>query len=129
MTTPVDASLGGAQYGGRCATAEPGFANLRHHERLDRLTLRGRAKFDAQSKLYGLVHHMRSPLQPFTHGTLALNGPVHKPIAAVRSHTIDGEDHSRGSSKTTPCLTRMTSPAWSPRCWIGFVANTRKLAS
>ena len=37
---------------------EPVFANLRHNKRLDRFTLRGRTKVDAQWKLYCLVHNI-----------------------------------------------------------------------
>ena len=39
-------------YGRRFATVEPVFGNLRHNKRLNRFTLRGRKKVDAQWKLY-----------------------------------------------------------------------------
>ena len=38
------------------AAVEPVFGNLRANKRLDRFTLRGRMKVDAQWKLYCLVH-------------------------------------------------------------------------
>ena len=44
--------------GERFATVEPVFANVRHNKRLDRFTLRGRAKVDGQWKLYCLVHNI-----------------------------------------------------------------------
>jgi hypothetical protein len=37
---------------------EPVFGNLRANKRLDRFTLRGRTKVDAQWKLYCLVHNI-----------------------------------------------------------------------
>ena len=38
--------------------AEPVFGNLRHNKRLDRFTLRGQKKVDAQWKLYCMVHNI-----------------------------------------------------------------------
>lgn len=58
MKAQLDTPDGRAQYGRRFATVEPVFANLRHNKRLDRFTLRGRAKVDAQWKLYCLVHNI-----------------------------------------------------------------------
>ena len=49
---------GRAQYGQRFATVEPVFGNVRYNKGLDRFTLRGRTKVDAQWKLYGLVHNI-----------------------------------------------------------------------
>ena len=54
----IDAPAGRAQYARRFATVEPVFANLRANKRLDRFTLRGRAKVDTQWKLYCLVHNI-----------------------------------------------------------------------
>jgi hypothetical protein len=43
----------------RCiGTVEPVFANIRHNKRLDRFTLRGRAKVNTQWHLYSLVHNI-----------------------------------------------------------------------
>ena len=42
----------------RFATVEPVFGNLRSNKRLNRFTLRGRAKVDGQWKLYCLVHNI-----------------------------------------------------------------------
>ncbi|MEX2181916.1 MAG: IS1182 family transposase [Gemmatimonadaceae bacterium] len=58
MQRRLDAPLGRAQYGQRFATVEPVFANLRSNKGLDRFTLRGRAKVDAQWKLFCLVHNI-----------------------------------------------------------------------
>ncbi len=58
MQQRLDTPEGRAQYGRRFATVEPVFANLRANKRLDRFTLRGRAKVDAQWKLYCLVHNI-----------------------------------------------------------------------
>jgi hypothetical protein len=46
------------QYGRRFATVESVFGNLRHNKQLNRFTLRGRVKVDAQWKLYCLVHNI-----------------------------------------------------------------------
>ena len=58
MKRRIDTPEGRAQYGRRFATVEPVFGNLRANKRLDRFTLRGRTKVDAQWKLYCLVHNI-----------------------------------------------------------------------
>lgn len=58
MRERIDAPTGRTQYAQRFATVEPVFANLRANKRLDRFTLRGRAKVDTQWKLYCLVHNI-----------------------------------------------------------------------
>jgi len=40
------------------ATVEPVFANIRHHKRMSRFTLRGQAKVSTQWQLYCLVHNI-----------------------------------------------------------------------
>jgi len=54
----IDAPEGRAQYGQRFATVEPVFGNLCCNKGLDRFTLRGRIKVDAQWKLFCLVHNI-----------------------------------------------------------------------
>ena len=39
-------------------TVESIFANIRHHKRMNRFTLRGQVKVAAQWRLYCLVHHI-----------------------------------------------------------------------
>jgi hypothetical protein len=58
MKKRIDSPEGRSLYGRRFATVEPVFANLRHNKRLNRFTLRGRTKVDAQWKLYCLVHNI-----------------------------------------------------------------------
>ena len=58
MKARIDSPTGRAQYGQRFAIVEPVFANLRHNKGLDRFTLRGRAKVEAQWKLFCLVHNI-----------------------------------------------------------------------
>ena len=58
MKQAIDSARGRALYGGRFATVEPVFGNLRHNKRLNRFTLRGRQKVDTQWKLYCLVHNI-----------------------------------------------------------------------
>lgn len=58
MKARIDSPEGRAQYGRRFATVEPVFGNLRHNKQLNRFTLRGRKKVDAQWKLYCLVHNI-----------------------------------------------------------------------
>jgi len=58
MKRAIDSERGRALYGGRFATVEPVFGNLRHNKRLNRFTLRGQKKVDAQWKLYCLVHNI-----------------------------------------------------------------------
>jgi transposase len=58
MKRRIDSPEGRARYGKRFATVEPVFGNLRHNKQLNRFTLRGRKKVDAQWKLYCLVHNI-----------------------------------------------------------------------
>ncbi len=58
MKQRIDTPEGRALYGRRFAIVEPVFANLRHNKRLNRFTLRGRTKVNAQWQLFCLVHNI-----------------------------------------------------------------------
>jgi hypothetical protein len=58
MKQAIDSERGRELYGGRFATVEPVFGNIRHNKRLDHFTLRGQKKVDTQWKLYCLVHNI-----------------------------------------------------------------------
>ena len=58
MKKRLDSPAGRMRYGRRFATVEPVFGNLRYNKGLDRFTLRGQAKVDAQWKLFCLVHNI-----------------------------------------------------------------------
>jgi transposase len=58
MRRRIDQPTNRLRYGRRFATVEPVFGNLCHNKGLDRFTLRGRAKVDAQWKLFCLVHNI-----------------------------------------------------------------------
>ena len=58
MKRKIDSVLGKQIYQRRLATVEPVFANLRAAKRLDRFTLRGKTKVNAQWLLYCLVHNL-----------------------------------------------------------------------
>jgi transposase len=58
MKKRIDSPEGRARYGRRFATVEPVFGNLRYNKGLDRFTLRGQKKVDAQWKLFCLVHNI-----------------------------------------------------------------------
>lgn len=58
MRQAIDSERGRQLYGGRFATVEPVFGNIRHNKRLNRFTLRGRKKVDGQWKLFCLVHNI-----------------------------------------------------------------------
>jgi transposase len=58
MKRKIDSPEGRRRYGRRFAVVEPVFGNLRHNKRLNRFTLRGRRKVDAQWKLYCIVHNI-----------------------------------------------------------------------
>jgi transposase len=58
MKRRIDSALGQRIYQRRLATVEPVFANLRTAKRLDRFTLRGKPKVNAQWLLYCLVHNI-----------------------------------------------------------------------
>jgi transposase len=56
MAGKVDTEKGRKIYPRRIAIAEPVFANIRTHKRLDRFTLRGKIKVNIQWLLYWMVH-------------------------------------------------------------------------
>lgn len=58
MKQAIDSPEGRIRYGRRFATVEPVFGNMRHNKQLNRFTLRGQKKVDAQWKLYCLVHNI-----------------------------------------------------------------------
>jgi hypothetical protein len=58
MAGKVDSERGRKIYPQRLAVAEPVFANLRIHKRLDRFTLRGKAKVNIQWLLYCMIHNI-----------------------------------------------------------------------
>ena len=58
MKAKIDSPSGRMHYSRRLGTVEPPFGNLRYHKGLDRFTLRGQSKVDAQWKLYALVHNI-----------------------------------------------------------------------
>ena len=58
MKCAIDSPAGRRLYSQRIATVEPVFANIRHNKRLNRFTLRGRAKVSTQWQLYCLVHNI-----------------------------------------------------------------------
>lgn len=58
MRRRIDSPEGRTRYALRFGTVEPVFGNLRYNKGLCRFTLRGRAKVDAQWKLFCLVHNI-----------------------------------------------------------------------
>jgi transposase len=58
MKSKIDDPQGKAIYARRLAIVEPVFANIRVHKRMDRFTLRSKAKVDVQWKLFALVHNI-----------------------------------------------------------------------
>ena len=58
MQRRIDEPAHRARYARRFAVVEPVFANLCYNKRLDRFTLRGRAKVDGQWKLFCLVQNI-----------------------------------------------------------------------
>jgi len=57
MREAIDSAQGRRLYSQRIATV-PVFANIRHHKRMSRFTLRSRAKVSTQWQLYCLVHNI-----------------------------------------------------------------------
>ena len=58
MAGKVDTEMGRKIYPRRIAIAEPVFANIRTHKRLDQFTLRSKIKVDIQWLLYCMVHNI-----------------------------------------------------------------------
>jgi transposase len=62
MVAKIDTERGRKIYPQRLGIIEPVFANIRVHKRLDRFTLRGKAKVNIQWLLYCMVHNMEKIL-------------------------------------------------------------------
>lgn len=62
MKAKIDTPEGRKAYSRRLSTVEPVFANVRAQKRMDRFTLRGRAKVNIQWMLYCLVHNIEKVL-------------------------------------------------------------------
>ena len=58
MRDAIDSVRGRRLYSQRMGTVEPVFANIRYNKQLNRFTLRGKAKVNAQWHLYCLVHNI-----------------------------------------------------------------------
>jgi len=58
MKRKIDSDQGRHQYSRRLGTVEPVFGNIRHTHRLNRFSLRGRTKVNAQWLLFCLVHNI-----------------------------------------------------------------------
>jgi transposase len=58
MQRKIDSEIGRYEYSRRLGIIEPVFGNIRHTKRLNRFTLRGRRKVNAQWQLYCLVHNI-----------------------------------------------------------------------
>jgi hypothetical protein len=58
MKRIIDSDTGRTQYARRLAIVEPVFGNIRSTLKLDRFTLRGKLKVNAQWLLYCLVHNL-----------------------------------------------------------------------
>ena len=59
MRRKIDSAAGRMLYGLRLATAEPPFAHIRHVIGLDRFSLRGKRKVNAQWNLFCIVHNLK----------------------------------------------------------------------
>ena len=62
MKRKIDTPEGRSKYGKRLGIVEPVFGNIRAQKRMDRFTLRGRAKVNIQWMLYCLVHNIEKIL-------------------------------------------------------------------
>ena len=58
MKKKIDTAEGRKIYSRRLAIVEPVFANIRSQKRLDRFTLRSKAKVNVQWMLFALVHNI-----------------------------------------------------------------------
>jgi transposase len=70
MQRKIDSDIGRYEYARRLGIIEPVFGNIRYTKRLNRFTLRGRRKVNAQWRLYCLVHNIEK-LQRY--------GPIQRP--------------------------------------------------
>jgi hypothetical protein len=66
MRVKIDSSIGRRQYSKRLGMIEPVFGNITVNKGMNRLTLRGKDKVNAQWQMYCLVHNiekLRNSLQ------------------------------------------------------------------
>jgi len=58
MRSKIDSSVGRRQYSKRLGAIEPVFGNITVNEGMNKFTLRGQAKVNAQWQMYCLVHNI-----------------------------------------------------------------------
>ena len=58
MKKKIDSSSGRRQYSKRLGTIEPVFGNITTNKGMNRFTLRGQEKVNAQGQIYCLVHNI-----------------------------------------------------------------------
>ncbi|MDH3317752.1 MAG: IS1182 family transposase [Gammaproteobacteria bacterium] len=87
MKHKIDSEEGRRRYGERFATVELVFGNLRYNKGLDRFTLRGQTKVDAQWKLFCLVHN----IEKLAHHGYAQKRSEEDPPAAALSARLRHE--------------------------------------
>ncbi|PWH12838.1 MAG: IS1182 family transposase, partial [Anaerolineae bacterium] len=58
MKAKIDSPQGKQMYARRLAIVEPVFANICVHKRMNRFTLRSKAKVDVQERLFAVVHNI-----------------------------------------------------------------------
>lgn len=58
MKRKIDSDVGRFEYSRRLGLIEPVFGNIRNTKRLNRFTLRGRRKVNAQWQMFCLVHNI-----------------------------------------------------------------------
>ena len=58
MKMKIDSPVGRRQYGKRLGCIEPVFGNITTNKGMDKFTLRGQSKVNAQWQLYCLVHNI-----------------------------------------------------------------------
>jgi FKBP-type peptidyl-prolyl cis-trans isomerase len=85
MRQAIDSPQGRALYSRRIATVEPVFANIRHHKRMSRFTLRGKAKVSTQWQLYSNSNSSSgAAAQAGRQVTVHYNGWLHDPTAPMQ---------------------------------------------
>ena len=99
MKKRIDPPAGRVRYGRGFATVEPVFGNLRYNKGLDRFTLRGQAKVDAQRKLLCVVPNIEKLARPPQPIAFLRRTTILASSAAVNSLSAKAVGHMAPSSR------------------------------
>ena len=113
MRQAIDSPQGRRLYSQRVATVEPVVANIRHHKRMSRFTLRGGVKVSTQRNLFCLVHNVEKIARygGSKHGAIrgpSVPGAAPARIDAAQAVRVQSGRYQRHNQRRAHSITQST---------------------